>query len=171
MKMIKMSYKGCTLDVNPRTISAEMKKSVAVKPVPFFHGRVQEVCSLPMVISGEGSFIGKDAEAQAFSLMRLFKSKGSAYLFAPCFSPVRAYFTELKLFSNAEKGCVDYTFRFVEDCQNKNDKIDFGFTYALGGENLYDIANRTGVPVETLFQRNDYKDLFCVTEGDKVWLN
>lgn len=170
MNFIKMSYKGLSFDVNPSSIKAEFTKSIAEKNILFKSGRVQEICFEPAKISGSGKLTGDNARQCAHSLMRIFKSKGSGYLFAPDISPMKAFFSELSISYNASENCVSYSFTFVEDSENKSFSFDFGYTYALEGENLYDISNRTDVAVEKLFEYNDYADLFSVSEGDRIWL-
>lgn len=170
MKLIKMSYKGFVFDVNPSSIRAEFSKNMAKKNILFKSGKAQEVCFEPAKISGSGRFAGDHARQYAHSLMRIFRSKGSAYLFAPDFEPMKAFFSDLSISYNAGENCVSYTFSFIEDSENKQFSFDFGYTYALEGENLYDISNRTDVAVEKLFEYNVYPDLFSVNEGDKVWL-
>lgn len=170
MKLIKMSYKGFIFDVNPSSIKAELSKSIAKKSILFKSGRAQEMCFEPAKISGSGRFTGDNARQCAHNLMRVFKSRGPAYLLAPDIPPMKAYFSDLSISYNADENCVSYSFAFIEDSEDKQFSYDFGYTYALEGENLYDISNRTDVDIERLFEYNDYPDLFSVSEGDKVWL-
>lgn len=170
MKTIKMGFRGFVFDVNPSSIKLEYSKSVASKVVLFSTGRTQEVSFDATKISGSGKFVGKNAREYAYSLESVFKHKGSSFLFIPDGTPIKAFFTKLNISYNAEENSVSYSFEFVEDYQGERDSYDFGFTYALDGENLYDIANRTNVDVADLFSHNDYMDLFSVEGGDKVWL-
>lgn len=170
MEFIDMSYKGFSFPVNPASIKTQMKKRTVKKDVMSFASKVKETGFEPAVISGSGSFSGDKAQESAHELMRIFKEEGSAYLFSPEFFPLKAFFTELQLKADASKRCIEYSFKFVEDSVNKKSRFDFRFTYAFEGENLFDISNRTGVPVEKLFKLNDYEDLFSVSQGDKVWL-
>ena len=171
MKLIKLSYKGFEFPINPRSIQIDFAKKISTRTLPFAKGRAQEICFEPCVISGSGSLTGSNARRQAHELMRIFKSEGSAYLFSPEGTPLKAFFQALRVSYNAEKECVDYTFTFVEDGADKSCSYPFGFTYAQAGENLYDIANRTDTDAATLFNSNCFADMFAVEEGDKVWLN
>jgi hypothetical protein len=170
MQAIKMSYKGITLDVNPTSVKIEFSKSIAKKKIIFKSTKTQEMCFNPIKISGSGKLIGDKAREQAHSLMRIFKSKGSAYLFTPELAPIKAFLSDLTVSFDSAQGCVEYSFSFTEDCESKEYMLDFGYTYALNGENLYDISNRTEVSVENLFKCNNFCDMFSVNEGDKVWL-
>ncbi|MFR5875368.1 MAG: hypothetical protein ACLUFN_02635 [Eubacterium sp.] len=170
MNTIKMNYKGFSFDVNPTSIKTELSKNIAKKSILFKSAKTQEVFFEPARISGSGRFVGTDARQKAHNLMRIFKSKGSAYLFAYDMPPMKAFFCNLSVSYSAKENCVSYTFSFVEDCNDKQFSYDFGCTYALEGENLYDISNRTDVAVERLFEYNNYSDLFSVRKGDRVWL-
>ena len=171
MELIKMNYKGITLSVNPATIKTEMARSLAKKAALFSTSRVQDMCFEPTKISGSGYLVGANARCDAYEIIRTFKSKGSAYLFVPGFAPIRAFFSSLSIWYDSKISCVNYIFEFVEDCVEKKGGADFAYTYAAPGENLYDISNRTNVSVEDIFDSNDYKDLFSVKGGDKVWLS
>lgn len=170
MKLIKMSYKGFTFEVNPQTISIDYSKSVSTRSFPFFTSKAQEISINPTKISASGKFVGESAREFANKFERVFKSKGSAYLFVVDSTPIKAFFTALNISFDSKENAVSYTFEFVEDYQGKQRYFDFGYTYAKDGENLYDIANRTGVSVETLYDLNNFCDLFAVEGGDKVWL-
>jgi hypothetical protein len=170
MQTIKMSYKGLIFDVNPTSVKTEFSKSIAKKKILFKSSKSQEMCFNPVKISGSGKLIGDKAKEQAHNLMRIFKSKGSAYLFVPELPPIKAYLSELNISFNSAQNCIDYDFAFIEDSEDKDYLKDFAYTYAFEGENLYDISNRTEISVENLFEYNDYSDLFSVNEGDKVWL-
>lgn len=171
MQYIKMNYKGFEFDINPSSIKMELSKRVSKRVIPFKSTKIQEICFNPAKFKGSGCFYGKNARQQAHSLVRLFNDEGSAYLFSPDFPPTRAFFNDLSISFNAQKDAVEYTVEFVEDSLGKKDKYNFGFTYALYGENLFDIANRCDKRVEDLFDKNNFENLFSVKEGDKVWLN
>lgn len=170
MEFIKMSYKGLTLHVNPASVKADFSKNLSKNSILLKSSRVNEICFEPTVIYGEGKLIGNDAREFAHELMRVFKSKGSAYLFCADFCPIKVYFKNLSIKFEAKENCINYTFEFVEDCNGRKNDFDFGFTYALEGENLYDISNRTNVEIEKLFELNAFKDLFSVSKGDRIWL-
>lgn len=171
MQYIKLCYKGLVLDTNPSSIRINKKKNVTKRSVPFGTYRTQEISTAPTVISGEGAFVGASAYENASELMRIFDEKGSAHLFVPDAMALKAYFTKLDVSYDAARNRVDYSFEFTQDNDRKGTSYNFGFTYARGGENLYDIANRCNIDTQSLFRSNDYQDMFSVQEGDKVWLN
>ncbi len=170
MKLIKMSYKGLVFYANPSSIKIQLSKYVSKRNIPLFTSKTQEICFQPSRITGNGVFAGNDAGKFADKLMRIFKSEGSGYLFLPNSEPVLTHFDALDISYDAEKNCVSYSFSFIEDCKGKRHSFDFGYTFALEGENMYDVANRTNVSIEKLARCNDFKDLFSLSEGDRVKL-
>lgn len=170
MQTITMNYKGFCFNANPAYIKAEYSKNIASKTVLFKSSKQQEISFKAAKIKGKGKFVGTDAGEKAHELIKVFRSKGSAFLFSPDLPPMTAYFSALDISYNAVENCVDYSFEFIEDSNAKNPVRNFGYTFALDGENLYDIANRTSVGVDKLFKCNNYPDLFSVSKGDKVWL-
>lgn len=171
MKQIKMSYKGFDFEVNPSSIEVSLSKNISTKQLPFCSSKTQEISFAPTVISGKGRFCCDNAGEQAFKLERIFKSNGSAYLFAPGISPMKAFFKSLSISSDSRDGSICYSFEFIEDNQGKKSEHKFDYIYADNGDNLFTISNKTGVAVEKLFELNNYKDLFSVRNGDKVWLS
>lgn len=165
-----MSYKGFEAEVNPSSIELVMQREAATEKTLFSHAITSQKQERPSVIRGSGIICKGDAQRKAFELSTLFKSSGSAYLFLPVIAPVRVYFTKLKITADKNDGTLKYDFEFTEDCGSKKRYNAFNYTYAKAGENLFDIANRTGVSAEKLARLNDFKNLFSVKEGDRVWL-
>ena len=170
MNIMKMGYKGMTFDVNPSSVKTDVSKKVAIKTIPFGFGKSAEICKMPVKITGSGVFCGENAGQDAHKLMQIFEKGGSSYLFMPRLAPIKAFFTDLTMRIGADSESIEYTFSFTEDCTEKRSSYPFGYTYAKAGENLYDIANRCEVSTESLFNANDFMDMFSVREGDKVWL-
>lgn len=170
MDLIKMTYKGFTFSVNPMSIKTQMQRKTAQKSILFSTSKTQDMGFEPVKITGNGYFVGESAKTMAYEFMRIFKSGGSAYLFMPSLPPIRVVFSKLNTSFSSKQNAIAYEFEFIEDSVGKSSKFDFDYTYALDNENLYDVANRTGVSVEKLFERNEFKDLFDVKGGDKIWL-
>ncbi len=170
MKCINMSYKGFEFPVNISSINADFSKRVSTIPIPKGSARAQEVCFNPTVISGSGCFTGEDMSEKAHMLMSVFQSRGAAYLFSPVFSPLKMHLSELRLSADSENNCIKYSFKFIEEASVKRRRYGFGYTFALRGENLFDVANRCAVSFEDIAERNSFKDMFSVKEGDKIWL-
>lgn len=171
MKAVKMSYKGFEFEVNPSSIEVSLAKNIETRKLAFRHSKTQETVFEPTVIKGRGRFCSDNAGEQAFELEKLFKSNGSAYLFAPWATPMKAFFKSLSLSTDSKDGSISYSFEFVEDIKEKKNEYAFNYVVAKYGDNLYTISNQTGVDVKTLFESNDYRNLFSVRKGDKVWLS
>lgn len=170
MDSIQMQYKGCTLDVSPEKISMKLSKRISRTVVPFIKTRTQEICHNPCVISGSGIIAGKKAQQQAYALLNCYHSKGADYLFSPLLPPMKMHFTALHFFADADGECIRYSFEFTEEPSDKRLTRANRYTLVREGENLFDVANRTGYPVEYLAEQNHFRNLFALSEGDTVWL-
>lgn len=168
--MIKMEYAGFGFPVNPSSLKIKYTKNIRSKTVPFSFCRVREINDYPTVVTADGKFVGEKAMQFSYTLMRVYKRKGSSWLLMPDSVPVKAYFKSLNLSYDAKNNCVHYQVEFVEDAGAKKENYDFGYTYARRGENAFDIANRTNTDLETIVGRNDFPDLFSLKEGEKIWL-
>lgn len=171
MQLIRISYKDFTFMVNPNTLKLSHSKSVASRTIPFGASRNKEVNTNPIIISGTGYFAGNNARKYIRELSKIFNDKGSGYLFLPDSTPIKAIFSKLEITYTGASDKIEYSFEFLQEEVGKSTTFDFGYTFALGGENLFDIANRTNTEVGDLFSLNGYSDLFSVSEGDKVWLS
>ena len=169
MQLIKMTYKVFEFDANPSIVKLDYSKNIATQFMIDSTDKTQEMSVSPVIVTGNGSFAGVDARDKAFQLQQIFKSSGSDYLFLSGFQPIRAFFKNLSISTDAKRGTVDYSFTFVEDYNGKKLQYDFGYTMAEKDENLFDVANRLGVGVELLVAKNDFEDVFAVNEGDKVY--
>lgn len=170
MESIQMRYKGCTLNVNPEKISMRLSKKLSSTVIPFKKTKTQEVCHNPCVISGSGVLTGAEAQQQAYALLRCYRSKGADYLFSPYLPPLRMHFTALHFHAGADMESIYYSFEFKEEPSGKQLTRANRYTLVRAGENLFDIANRTGYPVEYLAEHNNFRNLFALQEGDTVWL-
>lgn len=165
-----MKYKGFVFDINPKGFKLSAQKNIAKTNLPSSGFVNQELNNKGLVVTGNGSFIGKDAMEKAHLLLRLFNKKGSDFLFLPTGDVVKAYFSDMSITYSASLEKVDYTFEFVEDGPSKNALHSFGYTLAKENENLFDVSNRTGVEIDKLASINHVQSIFAVSEGDKIWL-
>lgn len=167
---MKMKFKDFEFPSNPAVIKTRL--SANVREAPLFDGdsAVYNVSRNAAVISGQGSLWGEERFIASALLKRLQQSSKAGWLFLPDGSCYNAFFTSLTLEENAKKGCVSYSFSFTENCFHTKEKHDFGFTLARENENMFDIAHRCGVPIETLMRLNDIETPFDIAEGDKVVL-
>ncbi|WP_297131032.1 hypothetical protein [uncultured Eubacterium sp.] len=170
MQFMKMSYKGFEFNINPKNFKISMSKSTA-KYNTVYDGQIcTEKGKGCAVVSGKGYFVGADAAGKAFELVRVFNKKGSDYLFLPNSVPIKMHFTSLDISYSSGNDRVEYSFEFTQECNTKSEEHTVGYTYALENENLFDIASRTGVQIESIVKCNDIGDIFAVKEGEKIWL-
>ena len=167
---VKMKFKDFEFPSNPAVIKTKLSANVRENPLFQSDSAVYHISRNAAVISGEGSFWGEERFTASVLLKRLQSSSSSGWLFLPDGSCFNAFFTSLTIEEDAKKGCVSYSFSFTENCAHVQEEYDFGFTLARENENMFDIAYRCDVPVETLMRLNDFKTPFSVKEGDRVTL-
>ena len=119
MQLIKMTYKGFEFDANPSIVKLDYSKNIATQFMIDSTDKTQEMSVSPVIVTGNGSFAGVDARDKAFQLQQIFKSSGSDYLFLSGFQPIRAFFKNLSISTDAKRGTADYSFTFVEDYKGK----------------------------------------------------
>ena len=73
MKSIKMSYRGFTLDVNPKTVKAQYRRAESVSLIPYRRARMRELCEMPLTVSGSGMLLGENARAEMQMLLSVYK--------------------------------------------------------------------------------------------------
>ncbi len=168
--MTKMRYKNFEFDVNPSTVKTELSSSISENALIGSDSAVSCVSRRASVISGEGSFWGENAVRLSRELKSVREQPQSGWLFLPDGSCFNAFFSYLSITEDVKKGCVSYSFKFVENCNHRKSFFDFGFTYVKNGENMFDVAYRSAVDVEKLMELNDYKSPFALKEGDRVVL-
>ena len=169
MKLIKMKYKNYEFTINPSSIKVEHSKLITSQSILKHFYKSNFVSVKPISIIGSGIITGKDMLEQMALIEMLFNKKEPDYLFLPGFPPIKAHFSDITFKLDCDKNSIGYEFKFIEDSRLKNEYYNFGYTIAKNGENLFDIANRLNVGVEILVDKNDFKDLFSVKEGDKVY--
>ncbi|MBQ7740589.1 MAG: DNA circularization N-terminal domain-containing protein [Eubacterium sp.] len=170
MEPTYMSFRGVDFVASPYETGIKMSKSITNTKIPFSKEKTEELCENSRVITGRGRFVGENASAKANELCAVFKTKGSAFLFTPAFSPIKVFFTELCLNIDTDNSCVNYSFTFVEDPNSQKRYEDFNYTRVRKNENIYDVANRCNLSVDELVRLNRVRNIFSLEEGEKLWL-
>lgn len=168
MRLIKMKYKDFEFEKNPQSVEIAKTKKISRRAVFSKGDSVCEISGNAAVITAKGRLYGDDAQLIADELKRLHDKRGSGMLLLPCGSCYDAYFSSLELKSGAQEGYIDYSLEFIENENHRLPSVDFGFTYALEGENAFDIANRCSVAVESIMKNNDLKTPFDIKEGERL---
>lgn len=170
MQYMKMKYKGFEFDVNPKDFKICMNKSSVKYDTVYSEQICVENGRDCVSVSGEGCFVGENAADKAFEMVRVYNKKGGDYLFLPNSVPLKMHFISLNISYSSGNDRVDYSFVFTQESNTKSEAKTPRFTYALEEENLFDVANRTGIEIESLVKCNDIGNIFALKEGDKIWL-
>lgn len=170
MAAMKMRFKDFEFPSNPAVIKTELSANVRENSLFESDSAVYNISRNAAVISGKGCFWGEERFTASALLKKLQSSSDAGWLFLPDGSCFNAFFTALTVEEDAKKDCVFYSFSFTENCLHKKEEYDFGFTLAQENENMFDIAHRCGVPIETLMRLNDFKTPFSIKAGDRVVL-
>ncbi len=167
---MKMKFGNFEFPVNPEKVNVEYSENV--KEVPLFDSDSAVFCVSrnACTVRCEGSFWGADRLELAAELKILFSDGSPGWLFLPDGECFNAFPVFLSVTETAEKCCVSYKIEFKENCSHKKSKAELEFTYANEGENMFDIAYRCGVKIETLMELNEFATPFGIKEGDRVRL-
>lgn len=168
---MKMKFGDFEFPSNPAYLEIISSTNVSSKPVFNENSRVENVSVNPSVVKGNGEFYGDDAEESCSFLQHMLRQKLPAVLFLPSESSLNAYLSEFCFSKSADKSSVCYSFVFTENCNDKKESCDLGFTCAEENDNAFKIANRFGVSVSDIMKNNDFKTPFDINEGERVVLN
>ncbi len=170
MKEFKMRFKDFVFPSNPKKIEISTKRDIAVASLFSSKSDVQSISQKPIVVSGNGTFYGNEAEGVCTLLSHLLKQGTPGELHCPSLYPINAYFEQFTYSENAMKDGLDYSFSFIEVCSDKKESVELDYTFALMDENAFDIAKRMNVSVDKIMDLNDFPNPFNITEGERVKL-
>lgn len=185
-----MRFKGYIWPHNPRVYSIDYERKMAVHKVPFGYYYLQDLGRTRRVMEGEGEFVGEGAYSQFGQLANVFYEEGPGLLIHPVWQAASAYFVALRLEQEPLPNYVRYSFTFWEDADYYSGEIQ---TSAAGtasgtssgssslssgsssvyrvaqGDTLWGIAQRFGLPLETLVALNpQIKNPNLIHVGDEV---
>ncbi len=170
MKTIKMKFRDFEFPVNPSSIVITSDRNVNISHMADGTSAAGSVSLNPVVVSGEGEFYTDEAESYCEYLAHLLREGRSGWLFVPLGEPIKAFLTEFSYSKSVRKNCISYQFTFTQERADKKEIADLGYTYALKGENAFDIAHRERVSVSEIMLKNDFRTPFSIIEGDRVIL-
>lgn len=165
-----MKFNDFEFPVNPKSIELSSSANCRKKSIYGKNSVVENVSVNPVIISGGGEMYGENAREECTCLLNMLRAKRSHWLFAPNMTPVKAFLTEFAYKQNSVKNSCFYSFKFVEDCNDKSMSLNLPYTVAGEGENAFDIAHRCDVSVNDIMACNDFKTPFDINAGDKVVL-
>ena len=169
MQLIIMRYKDFEFEKNPYSVEISKSKKISKRTV---FGKGESVCETAQnaeIITVKGRLYGEDANERAQSLKRLQRQSGSGMLLLPDGDCICAFLCSLQLKSEAREGYIEYSIEFTEDASKRGTpEINYGFTYALDGENAFDIAKRCNTTVESIMKNNEIKTPFDIKAGERL---
>ena len=195
MKLSNMRYKTFVWPHNPRVYSIEFHRSIAVNKIPYGRYALQNLGLTRRVMKGEGEFVGEDAYATFKKLASLFYQESPGTLVHPLWDTSRAWFVDLKLEQEPREDYVRYSFEFWEDYPGastnlkeiaqsdadakeetetaakaaENEENEEIWHTVVKGESLWSIANRYGVTLAQVIERNpQIKNPNLIYVGQKV---
>ena len=151
MKLVAMRFDGVVWHHNPRRLRFEHEENVRELAGVTPPDVVQHSGRKNVVIEGEGELYGEDCTEQFDRLLALFRRRREGVLSLPGFKPVTAVFERLTLLAQPGPDVLNYSFRFREVRSEAADKPQ---SVVTGGEHLWDISYRYGVPIDTLVRLN-----------------
>lgn len=166
--MFAMKYGEYTWPSNPSDIKISMKRKMSNSFIPGKYEVLSEIADGARTVSGEGVFAGENAYSQMMKLKYVFDTKHCGELYVPGLDVMDAFFVSLDIVGEAKKDFVRYSFEFAEKKKDKKRHAFFDTTTVQKDENLFDVAQRTGVAVEELARLNTIKDAFSIEEGDVI---
>lgn len=167
---MRMRFNDFIFPSNPERIEVFASTNLKSSAVLNKNSEVSNISVNPIIVKGAGEFYGERALEYCLQLQHFLKQKRSGILLLPSESGFNMYLTEFAFERNAKKNCVTYSFKFTEDCGDKSEHRAFYKTTALDGENAFDIADRCGVSVDIIMQKNGFKSPFDIKSGDCVVL-
>ena len=191
MILTPMRYKGYTWPHNPRVYSIDYERKMATNKVPFGLYYLQDLGRTRRVMEGEGEFVGEGASSQFGELANVFHENGPGLLIHPVWQAASAYFVTLRLEQEPLPNYVRYSFSFWEDVDYYSGAASVQTAGSIGGtgtgtgtspaagastryrvvqgDTLWGIAQRFGLPLETLVALNpQIKNPNLIRPGDEV---
>ncbi|MEG1244438.1 MAG: LysM domain-containing protein [Oscillospiraceae bacterium] len=170
MNNVPMRFKIFEFSVNPQKIEIKAATNLKQLAVPFDAFELQEFGIKPLIISGEGKFVGENAQLSFDSIFALFLQGGAGELFLSGAQPMQAIMTKLVKGLEPIEKTISYSFEFVEVPQKQSVQLCLEIYHTIKqGESLWHIARDYDVSIESLLKLNQsIQSPWNVETGDKV---
>ncbi len=162
-----MKYKNLQFLKNPSHLEMNSRRQVSQSGVIAGKTAVSGICEEPTVIKASG-VLYDGGEKWCLSMKNLMSDGKSGWLFSPGAPPVMAYLTSFSYRRDSGKNEICYSAEFTEDCNSRRYEARLKYTYALEGENAFDIAHRCNITVDALEELNSFVSPFEINENDRV---
>lgn len=148
-------FKGYVLEHNPETLVISSRKNLSDQKTVGAKNIIRETGDNSRVVTGEGKIHGADCIYKFMKLFKLKEESDSAVLSIPGVKPFYAFFSSLEFSADPTPELISYKFVFREDCSEHGTMLIPEKYYAAAeGKDLWDIAYKFDVPVETLIELN-----------------
>lgn len=170
MNNIPMRFKDFEFSVNPQKMQIKSSSKIEKVQTSLNEMSLENFIANPNVISGEGSFVGKDCQAEFQKLYEIFETGQAGELIFSGSQPLKALMTKLTKNLDSYEDVVFYEFEFVEVPKLKKMKNAWQSEYIIkDGETLWHVANYFNISIEFLMELNEHiSNPFNVKKGDKV---
>ncbi len=163
-------FKGFAFEHNPETIKITSEKNISRQSVLGAKSAVRETGDNTRIITGEGKIHGENCIYRFMKLFSLKEQNGSGILSLPGIKPFYAFFASLEFSADPTPELISYRFVFREDGSKPAlfEKAE-RFYIIKDGEDLWDVAHRFNVPIETLAGLNpELKHVNFIEEGTRI---
>lgn len=113
MDTTKLSFKGHSFEINPKTLLFQHSRNLSVYASPFGNTIFQDLGELPMTITCEGVFHGNDVFSQYETIHLLLSHKGTGLLYIPNHKPIYAIFHKLDVTASPTPNLLYYKAEFI----------------------------------------------------------
>lgn len=166
-----MRFRNFSWKFNPHSIKISSKKDIAEEHMPYGDNILQSIGRNCAVITGEGSFFGKDCFEQYRKLWSLYRENKDGILSIPEFMVMKAHFSSLTIIGDPTDNLISYKFTFIEVMNSEREHLVFSIYQAKENESLWDVSYKFNISVEELLRLNPkIRHPFDVTTGDEVRL-
>ncbi|MBR1731216.1 MAG: LysM peptidoglycan-binding domain-containing protein, partial [Ruminococcus sp.] len=120
--------------------------------------------------TGEGAIYGENCIYKFLKLFKVKEQSGSGILCLPNIKPFYAFFSGLEFSADPTPELISYKFVFREDSSKQESLLVPESCYITDeGEDLWDVAYRFNVPIETLVKLNpELRSVNDIEEGTRV---
>ncbi len=152
-----MIYKTFVWPNEPKTLKISLVNDSKTYILPEIGPTRKKTGFTYKIIEGTGEFFGPRCYENFQELSLIFNDSSPGKLVIPNFPPMEAFFDELSLVSETSPEIISYKFKFTEEPLYFCDQQELNkpnYYNVEKNENLWDIANKFNVSIDTLLKNN-----------------